>query len=147
MAYDINKVIKDCIKAIEKHKVVFFEELVAYIPVSKGYLYKNKLHENEDIKSLMGKNRTNVKAYLREQWRESKSPIERIALYKLLSTKDEHQKISGYQVDHTTDGKEIKQIQLVYNDNRETPKELNESKKIETPEPLKPGKKVKLSHE
>ena len=53
MAYNKDKLIKEALKAIEEHGLVFFTDVVKYLPISEGGAYKKRLHEHPDIKQAM----------------------------------------------------------------------------------------------
>jgi hypothetical protein len=113
MAYSYEELEGLAIDAIEKEELVFFDEIPAYVGCHKSTLYDHKLHESDDIKSAMRKNRIFTKKDLRNEWKKSENATVQIALYKLLSDKDEFARLSGQQVDLTSKGAQVTGFSIV----------------------------------
>ncbi len=106
MAYDTEKLYKQAIEAIEKNRLFFIEDLVAYLPCSKPTFYEHfKLETNEfnNIKALLEENIIKAKQGLKAKWYKSDNPSMSISLYKLLGTPDERQKLSQSFIDQKID--------------------------------------------
>jgi len=99
MALKTEKMIKDCLKAIEKHNLLFIEDIISYVPFSKNTFYTHKLHENDDIKKALDFHRVSMKVGLRKKWYASDNPTVQIALYKLIATESEYERLSGSKED------------------------------------------------
>ena len=113
MAYDSNKLYEQAIKAIEDNNLFFIEDIVAYLPCAKATFYDHfKIDSNElnDLKELLDKNRVVEKVAIRKKLKTSDKAAELLALYRLLATPEEHQKLNQSYVDHTSKGKEITSI-------------------------------------
>ena len=53
MAYDTKELEKKALTAINKHKLMFIEHIVAFLPCSKETFYVHKLHESDAIKKAI----------------------------------------------------------------------------------------------
>lgn len=106
MGYDKKKILEKAKLVIEKESVIFIEELVAYLPISKTTLYEFfpvGSDELDMLKSLIDANKTKTKADLRRKWKVSDNATLNIALYKLTATKEEHDLLADRQhVDQKT---------------------------------------------
>lgn len=109
MAYDKNKLEKQALEAIEKHKLFFISDVIAYLPCSRQTFYDLDLDKLDTIKDALTKVKTDIKVSMRSKWYKSDAPALQMGLMKLLSTDEELKKLSMQYNDHTTDGKELKQ--------------------------------------
>lgn len=125
MAYKKTDMIKQSLEAIKENNLVFVEEIIAFTPFGKTTFYEHKLNESNDIKKELDNNRIKIKAGLRKNWRESKSPALQIALYRLLATESEYDRLVLQKVDHSTKGESIRPIEINV-DSQETKDELNQ---------------------
>jgi hypothetical protein len=89
MAYKKEDLIKQALQAIKKHKLIFIEEVVSFLPCSVATFYNYKLEELETIKSEIQANKINIKTKLRTRWQDVDNSALNIALYKLCATKEE----------------------------------------------------------
>ena len=94
MAYDKNKLEKEAIKAIEKNKLFFNADVVAYLPCSERTFYDLKLHESQSIKEALTKVKTDIKVSMRSKWYKSENATLQMGLMKLISTDEELRKLS-----------------------------------------------------
>lgn len=109
MAYNQEEIFKTALKLIEKEKLFFIEDIVAFLPCDKSTFYRFfplESNEYDAIKDALYKSRIKIKSKLRNNWQEG-APALQLALYKLASTPEELKKLSMQQIDHTTNGKEI----------------------------------------
>ena len=107
MAYDQKKIYEQAKKAIEDNNLFFIEDVVAFIPCGKTTFYDFfPIDSNElnTLKELMEDNKIKEKAKIRIKLMESNKAAELLALYRLLATKEEHQKLNQSYVDHTSKG-------------------------------------------
>jgi len=97
MAYDRVKIFEKAKEVIVKHKLIFIEDIVAFLPISKPTFYQyfpvNSSEFNE-LKQLLEVNSTTIKVSLRSKWYNSNAPALQMALYKLTATPEEHKKLS-----------------------------------------------------
>lgn len=94
MAYNKEDLIKKSLNAIKKHKLIFIEEVVSYLPCDKTTFYRHECHECNEVKEALEDNKVSEKVQLRKNWRKSKNPALNIALYRLCATDQEIDKIS-----------------------------------------------------
>lgn len=115
MAYDKEDIFDKAIKAIEKNKLYFIEDVCAFLPVGKTTFYDFfPLESNEmnTIKELLDDNKISTKVRLRKKLENGDKAAEILALYKLIATPDERSALSMQQIDHTTKGEKINVIDL-----------------------------------
>ena len=115
MAYDKNKIYQQAEEAINKHNLFFVEDIVAFLPCSKQTFYDFfpvNSDELDTLKDLLDDNKVKTKSSIRAKLWKSDKAAELLALYRLLATPEEHQKLNQSYVDHTTKGKSLNQIDL-----------------------------------
>jgi hypothetical protein len=116
VAYNTKKLEKQAVKVAEDNNLVFIEEIVSYLPCDKTTFYAHGLHESNAIKELLEKNKVHRKGSLREKMYNAENPTAWIALYKLIGTGEEAEKLNGskQKLEHSgKDGNPI-QTQVVY---------------------------------
>lgn len=103
MAYKKQDMIDQAVKAIEEHELIFIEEIFAFVPYSKATFYDKKLDESDTLKKAITESKIKTKSHLRKQWRKSDNPTLQIALYKLIGSDEEAEKLNGtrQKVEHT----------------------------------------------
>jgi hypothetical protein len=94
MAYKTEELERLALEAIEKHKLFFIEDIVAYLPCTKPTFYEHKLNESNAIKEALLEVRTNLKVSMRSKWFRSDNPTLQLALMKILSNDEELRKLS-----------------------------------------------------
>jgi hypothetical protein len=110
MAYDKTKIYEQATEQIKKNNLFFIEDIVAFLPCSKPTFYEFfPLDSNElnDLKDLLEQNKIKTKSSIRAKLWKSNKAAELLALYRLIATPEEHQKLNQSYVDHTSKGKEI----------------------------------------
>jgi hypothetical protein len=100
LAYDKNELEKQALAAIQEHKLIWIEEVVTYLPCSRSTFYEIELDKSDTIKTAILQNRTDLKVGLRKKWYESENATTQIALYKLIGTDDESDRINSQKVKH-----------------------------------------------
>ena len=96
MAYKTSDLEKQALKAIEDNDLVFITEVPFFLPCAVSTFYEKELEKSEDIKRALEKNRINTKKKLRKRWREEDAaPVLQIALYKLIGTDEESDRINS----------------------------------------------------
>lgn len=99
MAYDLKEIEETAIKAIMEHNLFFMEDVIAYVPCGKVTFYEHKLNELNTIKELLEQNKINQKVKLRKFWgTDDSAPVLQIALYKLIGTDDESDRINSQKI-------------------------------------------------
>lgn len=104
MAYSKVKLEKQATEAITKYKLVFDDEVIAYLPCSKTTYYAYKLNESNSIKEALTLNRIQIKGGLRKKWYDSDNATAQIALYKLIGSDDEAERLNGSKQKHEVTG-------------------------------------------
>jgi hypothetical protein len=113
MAYDRNKIYQQAEEAIKKHNLFFIEDIVAFIPCDKTTFYKFfpvESNELNTLKELLDNNKVKTKSAIRAKLFKSNKASELLAVYRLIATPEEHQKLNQSYIDHRTKGKEITSI-------------------------------------
>lgn len=101
MAYKKAELEEQALAAIKKHNLFFIEDVVAYLPCTKGTFYNKNLHELDAIKDALSNNRIKVKNGLRAKWYKSDNATVQIALYKLIGTEEEAHRLNGSKQEHS----------------------------------------------
>jgi len=107
MAYDKKKIYEQAVKAIKDNNLFFIEDVVAFVSCSRSTFYSyfpDNSDELDALREILDKNKIMEKAKIRVKLMESNKAAELLALYRLLATKEEHQKLNQSYVDHTTGG-------------------------------------------
>jgi hypothetical protein len=115
MAYDKDKLYNQAVKAIEEHNLFFIEDIVAFVSCSKPTFYEYfpvDSNELNNLKELLDNNKIETKSRIRAKLMKSEKAAELLALYRLIATTEEHQKLNQSYVDHTSKGKELQNNQL-----------------------------------
>lgn len=92
--YKYSELEKQSIEVIEKHKLFFIADIVAYLPCVSSTFYSFELEKSEAIKDALTKVRTNLKVSMRSKWYVSENATLQMGLMKLLSTDEELRKLS-----------------------------------------------------
>lgn len=110
MAYDTQKLKAEAEEKIEKYGLLFVEDVVAYMGISKPTFYDHFPKDSNDfneLKKQLKQNRIDRKVQMRKKWFDSTNPTLQMGLYKLLSSEEERKKLAMEYHDHTTDGDKI----------------------------------------
>jgi hypothetical protein len=110
MAYDKKKVYAQTLEIIEKHTLIFIEDIVALLPLRKQTFYDFfpiGSDEMDNIKSALEKNRVSMKSNMRKKWYKSDNPTLQVALMKLIANEDEAARLSGQTRDNTNANKMV----------------------------------------
>jgi hypothetical protein len=105
MAYDKDKIYEQAEEAIKKNNLFFVEDIVAFLPCCKKTFYEffpvgsNELHT---LKDLLEDNKIKTKSSIRAKLWKSNRASELLALYRLIATPEEHQKLNQSYVEQTT---------------------------------------------
>jgi len=95
MAHNKKKLIEQSLNAIEKYKLYFIEDVVAYISCCKATFYRYKLNEIDSIKESLQNNKTKKRVFMRNRWFQSENATLQVALYKIIATEDEAHRLNG----------------------------------------------------
>lgn len=97
MAYETEKLRKQALEAIEKHKLFFIEDIIVYLPCSKPCFYDHfPVNSNgfNELNEKLQRNRMDVKTSLRSKWYKSDNATLQMALMKLIVNDDERRRLS-----------------------------------------------------
>jgi hypothetical protein len=102
MAYNTEELFNKGMEAIEKHKLFFIEDIIAFLPCRKSTFYEHFSNETDYYKRLfeaLEKNRTELKVSMRSKWYKSNAPALQMALMKLIATPEELRKLSMQHIE------------------------------------------------
>ena len=94
MAYNRDELEQKSLEVIEKHKLFFIQDIIAYLPCTSSTFYHLELEKSEKIKDALTEVKTNLKVNMRSKWYRSENPTLQLALMKLVSTDEELRKLS-----------------------------------------------------
>jgi hypothetical protein len=95
MAYDVKELEKKSLAAIKKHKLMFIEHIVAFLPCGKTTFYDLKLNESNAIKKAVEEMRVSKKTKMLSNWIDSETPSLQIAAMKMISEEHEAHRLNG----------------------------------------------------
>ena len=95
MAYDKKELEKKALAAIDKHKLMFIEHIVAFLPCSKPTFYALELNESNAIKKAVEEMRVSKKTKMLSNWIDSETPSLQIAAMKMISEEHEAHRLNG----------------------------------------------------
>jgi len=110
MAYDKQQIYQQAEEQVKTNNLFYIEDIVAFLPISKTTFYEfypAESYELNALKSLLEINKVKTKSSIRAKLYKSNKASELLALYRLIATPDEHQKLNQSYVDHTTRGRAI----------------------------------------
>lgn len=119
MAYDRKKILEQAKTAIKENNLFFVEDIVAFIPCTKTTLYDYfpaGSDEMNALKSLLEDNKIRTKSSIRAKLFKSEKAAELLALYRLICTPEEHQKLNQQYIDHTSKGEKMQPAPIVFYD-------------------------------
>jgi len=93
--YDTNSLEKKALDAIKKHKLMFQEHLIAYLPCSKQTYYDHNLDKSDAIQKAIEENRVSRKVKMLSKWTESDAPALQIACMKMIGSEEEAHRLNG----------------------------------------------------
>jgi hypothetical protein len=118
MAYDRKKIFEQAKEVVVKNKLFFFDDIIAFLPISSSTFYAWEMEKSEELKELLNLNRTELKVSMRSKWYKSNAPALQMALMKLIATPEELRKLSmNHQVTEEVEKPIFKQIDLDVTDN------------------------------
>lgn len=119
MAYDRKKIYNQAIDAIKENNLFFIEDIIAFIPCNKDTFYRffpKGSDEYDTLKRLLEDNKVRTKSSIRAKLFKSQKAAELLALYRLICTPEEHQKLNQQYIDHTSKGEKIQPAPIVFYD-------------------------------
>jgi hypothetical protein len=110
MAYDKEKIFEQAKEQIKENNLFFVQDIVAFIPCSRSTFYElfpDGSDELDTFKELLESNKVVTKSSIRAKLWKSNKAAELLALYRLIATPEEHQKLNQSYIDHTSKGSQI----------------------------------------
>ena len=110
MAYNTEELFNKGMEAIEKHKLFFIEDIIAFLPCRKSTFYEHFSNETDYYKRMfeaLEQNRTELKVSMRSKWYKSNAPALQMALMKLICTDEERKMLSMTHSDITSNGEKL----------------------------------------
>ena len=102
MAYKTEDLLKTAKEAIIKNRLIFIEDIIAFLPCHKSTFYEHFPNESDNYKTMfdmLETNRTTLKVSMRSKWYTSNAPALQMALMKLIATPEELRKLSMQYVE------------------------------------------------
>ena len=106
--YDKSKIFEKAIKAIEDEELFFIEDIVAFVPIVKQTLYDYfpiDSYEMDTFKAMLNNNKIRVKSKIRKKLFKSEKAAELLALYRLVSSPEEHRLLNQQYIEQTNEQK------------------------------------------
>jgi hypothetical protein len=114
MAYDRKKIFEQAKNEAKNKKLIWIEEIIAFIPISKFSFYEFfpiGSNEYNELKAIIEDNKINLKASMRKKWYESENATLQVALMKLIGSHEERQILCNSDI--TTKGEPINQQPII----------------------------------
>ena len=110
MAYKTEDLLKTAKEAIIKNRLIFIEDIIAFLPCHKSTFYEHFPNESNNYKTMfdmLETNRTTLKVSMRSKWYTSNAPALQMALMKLIATPEELKKLSMQFIESENTNKNI----------------------------------------
>jgi hypothetical protein len=104
MAYDKKELEKKALIAIQEHKLMFMEHIIAFLPCSKTTFYDLELNQSDTIKKAVEEMRISKKTKMLSNWIDSETPSLQIAAMKMISEEHEAHRLNGTRQEIKHDG-------------------------------------------
>ncbi len=108
--YKTEDLLKTAKEEIIKNRLIFIEDIIAFLPCHKSTFYEHFPNESDNYKTMfdmLETNRTTLKVSMRSKWYKSNAPALQMALMKLICNDDERKMLSMQQTDITSGGEKI----------------------------------------
>jgi hypothetical protein len=112
MAYNKDDLKKKALKVAKEHELFFIEDIVAMLPCSKPVFYKYKLNELDELKRIIEENKANVRKELMNKFRFSDNATLLLALFKLICTEGQREKLAMEYRKHSVDKETLKGFEI-----------------------------------
>jgi len=123
MAYDTKVLFDKAKEQIKERRLIFIEEVVAFIGINKTTFYDHfPINSNEinELKKLIEDNKIDMKTRMRNKWYKSDNPTLQMGLMKLIATPEEHKRLSQTFVDTNDVTEAQKTITIKYKRSEDT---------------------------
>ena len=98
---------EELLRVIKEKKIAFLDHCFAFTSFSSSTAYNHELEKLESIREAIKQNRVKAKNYMLNKWIGSDNATLQISAMRLLSDKEEHQKLNQSYIDHTSKGKQV----------------------------------------
>ena len=108
--YKTEDLLKTAKEAIIKNRLIFIEDIIAFLPCHKSTFYEHFPNESDNYKTMfdmLETNRTTLKVSMRSKWYTSNAPALQMALMKLIATPEELKKLSMQFIESENTNKNI----------------------------------------
>ena len=108
--YKTEDLLKTAKEAIIKNRLIFIEDIIAFLPCHKSTFYEHFPNESDNYKTMfdmLETNRTTLKVSMRSKWYTSNAPALQMALMKLIASPDELRRLSMQFVESENTNKNI----------------------------------------
>lgn len=116
MAYKTEDLFNTAMEQINKNKLFFIEDIIAFMPCAKSTFYEHFPNDSNYYKKMfeeLEKNRTELKVSMRSKWYKSNAPALQMALMKLIASPEELRKLSmNHQVTEEVEKPIFNQLDL-----------------------------------
>jgi hypothetical protein len=102
MAYNTEELFKTAIEQIKKNRLIFIEDIIAFLPCRKSTFYEHFPNDSDYYKRMfeeLEQNRTELKVSMRSKWYKSNSPALQMALMKLIGNQEELRRLSMQHIE------------------------------------------------
>lgn len=110
MAYKKKELFEQAKEAIKQNDCIFIDEIVSNLPCDISVFYRKfptDSEEYKELKNMIDQNKVAKKQGLRKKWYEGENATTQLALYRLLSSQEEHRKLNQSYTDHTSKGDRV----------------------------------------
>lgn len=100
--YNKNKIFEQAKEAIIKNNLFFIEDVVAFLPIAKKTYYEYfpiGSNESNELKEMIEQNKIKTKSAIRAKLFKGEKASELLALYRLICTPEEHQRLNQQYID------------------------------------------------
>jgi hypothetical protein len=111
MSYNPKDLEKKALEAIEKNKLFFIDDVIAYLPCSRATFYNLELEKLDTIKDALTKVKTEIKVSMRSKWYKSENPTLQMGLMKLIASPEELKQLAMTHVE-SNNTHEVKEFNL-----------------------------------
>ena len=114
--YNTTEIFEQSKKLIVKHKLLFIQDVVDFLPITRQTFYRYfplESEEMQEIKKLIDENKISIKSNLRAKWYNSDNATLQLALYRLTANEDEHRMLNQRYIDHTSGGDKITTVNII----------------------------------
>ena len=108
--YNKEDLFRQAKEAIKANNLFFFSDVIAFLPCHTDTFYqyfRPESEEHSELRAMLEDNKIKTKSAIRAKLFKSQKAAELLALYRLICTPEEHQKLNQQYIDHTSKGEKI----------------------------------------